>query len=364
MGDFFSTLNYSSCNEDWRTEARALEIGPGDRVVAVTGGGDRPLHLLALGPAHVVAVDANPAQTHLLRLKSSAMRALPFSEYVAFLGLTPSTNRRETFERLAPRLAPDTRAFWETNEKAIVGGVLYAGRWERYYAHISRIARALRGAAIERLFAFTDLSEQRAFVRTNWDRAWWRAVYDALCSRTFSRLFLRDPAFFAHVDPTMRVGRYIYNGMLASLDRTLARENFMLSLVFRGVLALDDLPPYLTRAGVDAIQPRLDRLTNATANIIEFLERAPAASFTRFSLSDVPSYLDAPDFERLLDAIVHAAAPGARVCIREFLSAHGIPPRFDGVLLRDAPLEAELRAADRAFAYRFIVATVQNGRNR
>ncbi|MBI3070932.1 MAG: DUF3419 family protein [Deltaproteobacteria bacterium] len=360
MRDFFTTLNYSSCNEDWRTEARALEIGPTDRVVAVTGSGDRPLHLLMRRPALVVAVDANPAQTHLLRLKVAAMSQLSFEDYVAFLGLVDARDERlAVLPRLASCLAPETLAYWSAERRTIARGVLYAGRWERYYQRISRVARGLRGRVLRRLFEFGDLSEQRAFVRGTWDRAWWRLVYDALCSRIFSRLFLRDPAFFANVDPSMRVGRYIYDGMLASLDRTLARENFMMSLVFRGRLSPDDLPPYLSQSGVEAIRPHLDRLTDATDNVIAFLERQPQASFTRFSLSDVPSYLDPKSFERLLEAVVHSATPGARVCIREFLSAHRIPSRFDDILERDAALEADLRATDRAFAYRFIVATVR-----
>jgi len=58
----------------------------------------------------------------------------------------------------------------------------------------------------------------------------------------------------------------------------------------------------------------------------------------------------------LLAGLVRAAAPGARFCIREFLTAHRFPERPD--LLREPDLEEELRREDRAFAYRFIVGTV------
>ena len=34
---FFSTLNYSSCNEDAYTELEALDIKPGDHVACITG---------------------------------------------------------------------------------------------------------------------------------------------------------------------------------------------------------------------------------------------------------------------------------------------------------------------------------------
>ena len=42
MAAFFSTLNYASVNEDWRTEAEALRLLGGERVLCVTGSGARP----------------------------------------------------------------------------------------------------------------------------------------------------------------------------------------------------------------------------------------------------------------------------------------------------------------------------------
>ncbi|MBI2930093.1 MAG: DUF3419 family protein [Planctomycetes bacterium] len=325
---FFSSLNYSSCNEDWRTERRALRIGPADRVLAVTGSGDRPLNLLLDDPAQVLAIDLNPAQNELLRLKAAAMAARPYDDYVVFLGLRGGA------------------------------GVLYAGRWERYYRRMARIGRLLRGKSIRRLFECADIEEQRDFVRRVWDRRWWRLVFRVMCAPIISRVFLGDPAFYAHVDPELSVGRYVYESMLAGLDRHLARENFMLSLVFHGRLSEHDLPPYLAPESVPAIRARLGRLEIHTGDLLAFLESVPPGRFTRFSLSDVPSYLDQAGFERLLEGLVRAAAPGARFCIRQFLTRHRLPERFDKVLRREPALEEELRAEDRAFAYRFVVGSV------
>lgn len=358
-GRFFATLNYSSCNEDWRTERRALQVGPGDRVLCVTGSGDRPLHLLLDDPALVVAVDANPCQNHLLRLKMAAMAMLPYDEYVGFLGLTPACQRLQRLDDLAERLAEETYHYWLDCNADIEAGVLYRGRWERYYQAVSGLARILRGEAIQRLFAIDDLEVQQTFVREVWDRPAWRLVFDVLCSRAFSRVFFGDPAFYAHVAPRLRIGNYVYEGMLRSLERHLARENFMLSLVFLGCLAEHDLPPYLDAGRIEQLRLRLDRLEVRTASLIEFLSAVDPASYDRFSLSDVPSYLDQPGFERLLAAMVHAAAPGARFCIRQFLTEHHFPEQMAAVLRREPELEEQLRLADRAFAYRFIVGTVE-----
>ena len=177
---FLSTLNYTSCNEDWRTERRALRIGPGDRVLAIAGSGDRPMHLLLDDPEAVTAIDANPAQSALLSLKLAALRELPWDEYLLFLGLTDSSApRTKQLDRLAPALSADAARFFEGERAAVARGVLYAGRWERHYVRVGAVGRAMRGGAIRRLFQFEDLEAQRAFVSDVWDAWWWRRVFDS-----------------------------------------------------------------------------------------------------------------------------------------------------------------------------------------
>jgi S-adenosylmethionine-diacylglycerol 3-amino-3-carboxypropyl transferase len=358
MPSFFETLNYASVNEDWRSEAAALRLGPEDAVVCITGSGERPLDLLATAPARVVSIDRNPAQNHLLALKVAAMRRLSYRAYSEFLGLGPAEpgERRRVFGELAADLAAPSRRFWERHLRRIGAGVVYEGRWERYYRRISAVARLLRPRLVARLFAFEDLEEQRRFLRETWDTFAWRRTYDLFCSPLFSRLFLGDPAYYARA--AVRVGRYLYERMLASLSRYLARENFMVSLVLRGVLTPFDLPPYLHPDGFEVIRSRLHHLEIVTGDLEAHLRSSPPGSFDAFSLSDVPSFLDPPAWEGLLDAVLGAASPGARFCIRQFLTRHAVPERLARGLVRDAALEKRLAEEDRAFAYEFIAGSV------
>lgn len=356
---FFNALNYTSVNEDWRTERKALQIRHHDRILCVAGSGDRPLNLLVDAPASVVALDRNDAQLKLLRLKIAAMRTLPYEDYVGFLGLNDHRSRAETWTRVAHGLEESARAFWSEKLPALKKGILYQGRWERYYRRISRLVSSLRGRDIETLFELHDLETQRAFVQTRWDKKWWRTLFDIMCSPTFSRLFFRDPAFYRHVPRSLAVGAYLYQGLLDILRTYLARDNFMLALLFRGRLLASDLPPYLSRDSVDGIRERCDRISPLQSDLLEFLESCTPKSFTRFSLSDTPSFFDQRGFERLLDGVVRAATPGARICVRQFLTDHTIPERLRDTIHREPRLEEELRKSDRAFAYRFIVGEVQ-----
>lgn len=357
MSRFGSTLNYSSVNEDWRTEARALGAGPGARVLAITGGG-RPLDLLLSGPERVVAIDAVAAQSALLALEVAAMRALEYDAYAAFLGLTPATRteRGRVLDGLLSRLDAEAGAFWASHRSLVEEGVLSTGRWERFFRMGSRVGRLVRPGKIRRLFAFEDLEVQRAFVRKQWDTPCWRWLHDALLSRLVLRHLLGDPAFHAHV--AVHPGRFVRERMQASLLSVLAQDNFMVNLTLRGRLGARDLPPRLTREGVAAIRERLDRLQIVTGDVIAHLEGVGPGTYTHFSLSDVPSYLSQEDFERLLDGVARAGAPGARFCIRLFLSRPRFPDRHAAVLVREPGLEARLAREDHAFAYDFIVGSL------
>ena len=293
MADFFHTLNYSSINEDWRTERLALKINLDSRVLCVTGSGDRPINLLYDSPARIIAIDAVARQTEALQHKMALMQK---SDYQTWL-------------------------------KALQD-VLYQGRWEKYHRKLACFAHLLRHDEIEKLFSFTaaTMEEQRKFVLQKWDNWWWRGTYLILCSRIFSRLFLRDPAFYQNVDPNLVIGAYVYQSMKRVLLTYPARQNFMISLLLRGILSDEDFPPYMLEQYYFLIKERLNAIEPVTDDLLKYLQKVEASSFDRFSLSDVPSYLDDLAFEKMLRGILHAGKHGARFCIRFFFEQSKNPP--------------------------------------
>ena len=351
-------LAYSSVNEDFRTEARALLVGPNDEVLCIAGSGARALDLLVSRPRSLVAVDVNPVQSALLMLKVAAMRRLDYSTYAAFLGLDPLSPRErlDLYRSLRGDLGCHARWF-DAHPQAIASGILYAGRWERYYAKLSRLARLLRARTLDALFDCDQIDEQRHVVRDAWDKRWWRGLFSLVCSPWVSRFCFGDEAYFRY--PAFPVGRTLHRLMLRSLDRTLARDNFMMNLVFCGRLSPSDLPPHLTQAGYQRIRSHLDALCIRTDDIRRVLI-ADSQRFTRLSLSDVASFLDAREFEALCRIAVTHARPGARVCLRQFLTRHEMPDSLTEYLIRETDLERELAEDDHAFAYEFQIGVVRH----
>jgi S-adenosylmethionine-diacylglycerol 3-amino-3-carboxypropyl transferase len=358
MKKFSETLNYASCNEDWRTEWEALAIEPEDTVLCVTGSGDRPLDLLPQNPKLVIAFDRNPIQNHLLQLKMAAISVLSYEAYAAFLGLHPSDSRSVSWQLVRDHLPRECAAFWDRNISLIENGVIYQGRWEKHFRRIATVAKSIRGRTIRQLFEFRDIESQRQFVYDVWDRWWWRLFFHLILSERFSRILFGDPGFYAFTPRNAKVGAYIFERLTGYLLNHLARESFMLNLALTGRLGADDLPPYLHPASQSDIASRLYRVETREGDVIAVMRDLPPESISKFSLSDIPSFVDQDGFETMLDAMVSCASEGARFCIRTFLTDQTIPPRFDNILVRDRELEQRLQTNDRSIAYRFLVGKI------
>lgn len=358
MSNFFSRLSYSLGNEDWQTEQDALQIQPTDKILCITASGDRPLNLLMKECQEIVSMDANPIQNYLLDLKMAAMQSFTHAEYLSFLGAEENNHRLEDFKRLIPLLKKETTEFWLNHQKMIVKGVLYQGAIERLTKVVSRVMGILRRKKIKKLFSFTDLEAQKQYVREHWDKKWWKKLFELVLNPSISPLVIEDPGL-VNVSSTIKPGTYIYERSIDSLDRCLANQNPLFSLIFLGRVPQAAFSPYLTLSGTKIIKKRLNNLTIQTGEVVEYLESLQEPTFDCFSLSDIASYMDHAHFVRLLNAIYKTAKPGARFCIRQFLSSHQIPEELQPFFERNLALEKNLENEDKCFIYRFLTGKIQ-----
>lgn len=361
MGSFYSRLSYSFGNEDWKTEHQALKIQPSDRVVCITASGDRPLNLLTSDCKEILALDTNPIQNHLLCLKKTALQELPYDEYLAFLGATQTRHRRDLFEKLKSQLPKDSLNYWQQHQANLINGVLYEGAVEKRLKILSHLIRMVRRKKIERLFSFNDIAKQKDFVQKSWDSKSWRKLFDISLHPSLTKIFIKDPGLYEHLEDSMHVGKYIYQRMHSSLERFLAKENIILSLCLKGEVDQLGYPPYLNKEDSKVIKSRLDRVSLKTIDLLRYLESAKENSIDCFSLSDVASYMDYANFKRLLKAVHRCAKPDARFCIRQFLTRYSVPKEYESFFCRDSLLEEKLEKEDRCFVYRFFVGTVIKG---
>jgi S-adenosylmethionine-diacylglycerol 3-amino-3-carboxypropyl transferase len=357
---FSGRISYSSCNEDSRSELKALHLGAGKRVFCITAGGGRVLNLLHDRPQEVVAVDVNPTQNHLLELKIAAMRALSYEPYLAFLGVRSARDRLKVYQNLRSDLSDAAGAFFDANPQIVRRGALFQGSLERFLVHVARVSHVVRPIWINRLFKFDDIAKQRHFL-DGWNTRAWRFVGETLCRRSFLEMFSRDPGFWRFVPPEVPLHKRIFDLMHRYLCNHLARDSHLLQLVFFARYIYEPaMPIYLLPGSFERIREALKttRITIVTAPATAALADVADGSFDGYSIADVSSYLSDKDFGTLMDEIMRTARPDARLCSRGIFAHRPLPPDHARRVRRDHDLERQLSFDDVAMVHEFLVGTL------
>ncbi len=357
----FSFVRYASVWEDADILCEALApVARGGRLLSIASAGDNALALLTLDPAEVVALDLSAAQLACLELRIAAFRYLDDAELLAFLGVTPSHSRAVVFQRLRSDLSASARAFWNGQAAAIEGGIIHAGKFERYLRTFRRILPLIHPARrIERLREPRSLPEQEAFYMREWDSWRWRLVFRLFFSRTVMGRMGRDPAFFAHVNGS--VGLRILERTRHALTALPVHSNPYLAYIMTGNYPPEALPRYLRPENIGTIRERLGRVRLVEGRV----EEAEGGGFDGFNLSDIFEYMGPGEHERCYAALVERANPGARLAYWNLLAPRACPASERHRVRPLAEEAAALRARDLAWFYQgFHLDEVLNGGGR
>ena len=340
---FFSTLNFTSANEDGRTELDGLSGAEGP-MICLTGSGTRPLDMLLSDAPRVIALDLNPAQNALLALKIAAFRMLDRGETLTFLGVTEG-DRRALWPRVRQALSEEDAAWWDARQGSVRRGLWYAGRWEKVLRLGARGTRALRGRQIDRLFSAPDVATQSALWRTRFDDRLWRGSIRLLGRRFIWTRIVGEPGGAFLPAPAEVEAR-----LAGAFDRAAAsflfRDSDFASLILRGrMVPADALPLHLTDAHFETVQARLGRIEIRLGGLHQLDAETGAGAF---SLSDFGSYTAPDDYAEAWRGVLRAARRNARFVERAFMNPLPVP---DPRILVDRDLSARLTARDRAIIY-------------
>jgi S-adenosylmethionine-diacylglycerol 3-amino-3-carboxypropyl transferase len=360
MRSFLQTLNYTSSNEDSRSEIRALAIESRDAVLCITGSGARPLDLLIAGPAVIVSIDLNPCQSFLLELKMAAIRCLEHEDFLGFLGIYPSQRRERVYQRMRQYLSPEAKGFWDRRTRLIAKGVIYQGRWERHFRRVACGLNLVRPSLRDRLFDSRDVSEQAEVWHEEARKPFLGMLLQVLSSRSLSRRAFGDPGFYRYVSDDFSVSRYLTERLSNALENILLRESaYATLLLFGRYSATRQLPLYLQRSHYGTLKDRLGSVEVTTASLLDYLRTCKANRFQKYSLSDFASYTDEEERAMIWKEIVRTAATGARVCERQVLVKRELPSAVRPFVRRIESLEKELEKTDDSIFYTFVIGQIQ-----
>jgi S-adenosylmethionine-diacylglycerol 3-amino-3-carboxypropyl transferase len=369
----FSEIRYAQVWEDADILLDALDVRPGDVCLSIASAGDNALAMLTRNPARVIAVDLSPAQLACLELRVAAFRTLDYAELLELIGSRPSTPRQRAalYKRCCAALSDACRAFWDARPQAIAGGIGSAGKFERYFAlfrtrilplvHSRRMIddllavnrRAMPNSAgnsgIARNNRGRSRDERERFYETRWNTWRWRLLFRVFFSRWMMGRLGRDPEFF----------RYVEDDSVA--DRILARTRHALTVldpadnpyvhwILTGTHGAA-LPCALRKEHFETIRQNLDRLEWHCDSLEAFLARTAPGTIDRYNLSDAFEYVSVENYHHMLESIVRASRPGARLAYWNMLVPRRRPDAMADRLVPLTDLATRLHEADRAFFY-------------
>ena len=348
-------LHFAQVREDPELEIRALAVGPQETAVVVGSGGCTVLSLLAAGAGRLVAVDVNPSQNHVLELKLAAVTGLRRGRAVRFLGgwPMPATARLAAYRRIRDRLTPGARGYWDARPRAIVRGVLEAGKTERYLRASARLLRLVHPRArVERLLACASVEEQRALYDGEWNNRRWRALFALVGGKAALQRVYR-PDFFRHAGEARYAGHF-----RERLEHTLTTipvaRNYFLHQLLTGRYPADPaaLPRYLARPG--GVERAAERLRIVDGGFALCLATMPDSSVDAFALSNICEWMPPAEVDALFAEIHRTARPGARLVLRNFVGWTEVPDRWRETIREDRVAGEALMAGDRSLFQRRI----------
>ncbi len=343
----FDFIRYGSVWEDADVLCEALApVAEGGRLLSIASAGDNALALLTLDPAEVVAVDLSAAQLACLAIRVAAFQQLDDGDLLGFLGVTASSARLSHYRGLRDNLPDPAREFWDARPELVAGGVIYAGKFEAYFATFRRSVLPLihPRRRVDALFQPRSGKEREAFYSRVWDSWRWRLLIRLFFSRVVMGRLGRDPAFFHHVQGP--VASRILERTRYALTALPTHTNPYLTRIMTGQYGPDALPRYLRPEHRPGIRERLDRLRVHHGPVDDL-----AGDFDGFNLSDIFEYMSPAEHERCYGALVDRASLGARLVYWNLVTEREAPTSLGGQirpLVREA---GALHEQDRAWFY-------------
>lgn len=317
---FKSDIFYSVQNEDYKTEVEVVSsLGRGNlRALTIASSGENALSLLALsGVKHVTAVDTNPAQCQLCKLRESAIRHLSLHEHLllfasgqAALAEDGASRRVKLYEYLADRLDPAAKEYWDARKNTdIAFGIMFTGRNDQLAMHIQQ---KLSAYGLDPLADFAQQDHERfvsAFTET-YTLPLIKATFDIAGDVAAQRISEQAGSIARKYIKKLTAGR--------------PDLNYLLTTFFKNSYAHyagdEGYPLYLQPSVYSELREKIAgcRPVWITDSIVTFLEQNPASNtFDLISISNIADWLPAGDYEMLLRLVKKNLKKGGALVARK-----------------------------------------------
>jgi len=343
----FRGLVYPQIWEDPNIDLEAMQVQPGQHIVAIASGGCNVLSYLTADPAKITALDLNGAHISLNKLKLCAAQNLPdYAAFHRFFGEANSKDNVAAYQtHLRAKLDEATRNFWDSRNhfgrkriSLFANNIYEFGLLGNFIGLTHWLAR-LYGRDPREMLKAGNMAQQRDI---------YERVLAPIFDQKFVRWLVNQPAslFGLGIPPAQYhalAGSGVggINGVLkARLERLACdfdiQDNYFAWQAFGrsySTVPNSSRPPYLMRQNFEAVRSRADRVDVLHQSFTVFLAQNSDASLDRYVLLDAQDWMNDADLTELWSEITRTARPGARVIFRTAAEPSLLPGRVPDEIL-------------------------------
>jgi S-adenosylmethionine-diacylglycerol 3-amino-3-carboxypropyl transferase len=364
----FSGLVYPQIWEDPVVDLEALQLKPGEHLVAIASGGCNILSYLTAAPVRITAIDLNPAHIALNKLKLAAARHLP--DYPAFhrffAEADAHANVTAYFEHIRPHLDDKTRRYWESRNA--IGRRRIAYFRSNLYRHgllgtfigASHLLARVHGRNPRKLLNAKSREDQRRIFESELAPLFEKRHIRWLVERPSALFGLGIPPsqFKALKGNESHMAKVLRNRLeRLACDFDLSDNYFAWQAFGRRYASggAGPLPPYLQRSNFETLRARAASVDVQHRSLTEYLAHEPPGTVDAFVLLDAQDWMTDQQLAALWTEIARSARPGARVIFRTAGEATILPGRIPEAILARFSYDAEacrkLTLKDRSSIY-------------
>lgn len=326
----FRGLVYPQIWEDPEVDMKALELGPGKRMITIASGGCNMMSYLTADPAEIIVVDLNKTHVALNRLKLEAARSLPnYQAFFRFFGEANNRDNPAAYDRfIKPKLDAEARAYWEGRDLLLrrrinffARGLYKRGLLGNFIGYGHFLSRLL-GVRLTEAVECRSVEEQRAFFDAKIAPLFESRIVRWLSGQKASLFGLGIPP--AQYDSLKQEGG---GDMAVVLERRLRKllcdfpieDNYFAWQAMARSYGSGDagpMPLYLQSRHFEGLRERADRVNVHNLSVTERLKVEDDASMHAYVLLDAQDWMTDEQLNELWEEITRTAAPGARVIFR------------------------------------------------
>lgn len=309
-----SKVYFSSVWEDYSSLREGLRPSENDIILSVSSSGDNIFNFISDKVKKVIAVDLNPAQLSLAKLKLEIIRQ---NNSQKVLDLLTGTGDRNENRAVIEKVLSTHREL-----KEILGGYNFSKGIDSIGEFETKVLPIIT------FFAKKFFKPDNFQFGKNQDKKpnIWLKILPVLFSFKSTYKFLLPDFHYQYIN--INIGKSLKTSLDNFLISNDLPNNWYLRKIYFGRYEL--LPPFLRPDNILYLQKNSDKIVFVEKDVLSYLKELKDSSIDKINLSDIFDWCSQEDYSQILQEIYRVLSPNGIIFYWELFVSRELPQAMDG----------------------------------